>query len=246
LFQRLFQSLNPLHQYRLCEGGPGGGGGGNPTPPDPNAPPPAPSPVDWYGGLPDDLKTDTAIAAVKDKPIGDVVTSYRDLSKQVAEFSPPATPKEYGIGLPASLSEAAKDPAVAAKLTASLDAMLSRAHALKMPKAIAQAFVEDEAKQALADLDAAKKERTAADKALRGKWGNEYDERAAVTTKALEILPANLKAKIEKAGLGSDPDFIELIYTIGEAQSEGRLIKGGSPGATKDLATRLYGHSAAG
>lgn len=221
---------------------PPGGGGGDPPPGDP---PPGggdpPPPGDWYSVLSEELRGDAAVTALKDKPVGDVVAAYRDLFKKTSESAPPTSAKDYGIAMPKSFEEAAKDPQVRVQLQATLDGMLATAHAAGLSKAQAQALVEHEAKISLAELAAAKKETSDAEKALKEKWGPDFEEKRAFTKRAIDALPETLQKIIERAGVGSHPHFIELIYMIGEAQSEGRLRKGDPGGDQKSIAQVLYG-----
>lgn len=232
----------------LEEGAPGGGGGGNTPPADPppgDPPPEDPPPAgDWFDGLPDDLKKDETVGTYKGKPVADVLTSIMVLSKKAAESAPPATPNDYGIALPESLAEVAKEPGAAELLNAELTRILAEAHADGMSKAQAIARVNREAKTFLADLDASKKAAADASKALKEKWGDKYPEREAYTARAIENFPEHLKKIATDGKLGSDPFFIELMYIVGAAQQEGRLHLGDPGSKPKDLATRIYGGAA--
>lgn len=219
------------------EGEPGGGGGGG-NPPDDGT---TPKPTDWFEGLSDELKGEPILSGFKGKEIGELATGYRDLVKKAAESAPPATANDYGIELPASLAEAAKDPAVKEQLSSTLQGMLARAHALGLSKTQALAFVEYEAKISMEELTRSRTEAANAEKRLKEKWGGQFEEKKEFAARALETLSPELKTVIEKAGVGSHPHFIELIYTIGEAQGEGRLHRGEPGGEKKDLASRLYG-----
>ena len=226
--------------WGLFEGGaPGGGGGGpaggdppagDPPPGDPSPGDPPPAGTEWFDGLPEDLKKDETVGTYKGKPVADVLTALKDVSGKLAAAAAPATPKEYGIALPASLAELAKDPEVAKELNAELSNLLAEAHADGMSKAQAQARVEREAKTFLAQLDAGKKAAAAAEKALKEKWGDKYEDRKVLTARAIETLPDDVKKIVTESKLASNPFFIELIYTIGEAQREGRVHEG-DPGA---------------
>jgi Skp family chaperone for outer membrane proteins len=202
---------------------------------------PVTSAGDWFEGLPDDLKVDDTVATYKGKPVADVATALKDLSGKLAATAAPATPNDYGIALPASLAELAKDPEVAKDLNAELANILAEAHADGMSKTQAQARVEREAKALLAQLDASKKAAAAAEKALKEKWGDKYDERKVLTARAIETLPEGVKKIVTDGKLASDPFFVELIHTIGEAQREGRLHEGDPGASTKPISERLYG-----
>lgn len=229
---------DPRHLMRLTlaevdgTGGPGGSPGGAP-----------PATQEWFTGLPDTLKPDAAVfEPYKDKPVTDVLGAFRDLSKKATDFAVPATPAEYGIALPASLAEMAKDPETGKYLNAELERTLAEAHADGLSTKQAQARVERETKAFLSAHDASKKESAAAMKALETSWGGKFDENKALVGREIAALPKGMQDAITKAGIGNDPHMMELIFLIASARGEGKLRAGGDEGASKrSHAERLYG-----
>ena len=229
---------DPRHSMRLTlaegdgAGGPGGSPGGVP-----------PAAQEWFTGLPDTLKPDVAVfEPFKDKPVTDVLGAYRDLSKKAADFAVPATPAEYGIVLPSSLAEVAKDPEAAKYLNAELNRTLTEAHSDGLSKTQAQARVDRETKEFLSELNASKAEAAAADAALHTSWGTKYDENRVAVEREIAALPQKMKDSIQKANMGNDPHLMELIFLVANARGEGKLRAGGDSGAPKrSQAERLYG-----
>lgn len=246
-------SVRSWKPWAMLEGGaPGGGGGGNPPadPPPGDPPPVTPPPGDppagawhentaWLDALPEGLKGSAeALEGLKGKPLGEVLAGYVQKSIDAA---PPATPNDYGIALPASLAEVAKEPGAAELLNIELNRILTEAHADGMSKAQAQARVEREAKAFLADLAAGRKAAADASKALKEKWGDKYPEREAYTARALETFPEHLKKIATDNKLASDPFFVELMYIVGAAQQEGRLHQGDPGGKPVSDGALFYG-----
>jgi len=229
---------DPGHSTQLtpAEGGGAGEPGGSPE----GVPPAA---QEWFTSLPDTLKPDVAMfEPFKDKPVTDVLGAYRDLSKKAANFAVPATPAEYGITLPSSLAEVAKDPEAAKYLQAELDRTLAEAHSDGLSKTQAQARVDRETKVFLSDLDVSKTEAAADDAALHASWGIKYDENRVAVEREIAALPQKTRDAVQKAKMGNDPHFMELIFQVANARGEGKLRAGGDSGAPRrSQAERLYG-----
>jgi hypothetical protein len=185
----------------------------------------------WFETIPAELQADPAIAELKGKPIGDVLTSFRDLSARAAESAPPPTPQDYRLRIPEGIPVN----------WMGFESLLSTAHAAGMSEKQLQAMVDHQATAAATHLESMRKEAEAGKRALEEKWGNSYLENMELVRRAIATLPKGIIEILETAGLGSHPAFVEMIYMVGEAQSEGRLVKGGAPGQTKDVAERLYG-----
>jgi hypothetical protein len=215
---------------------PAGGGNNPPVDPPPGDPPPGdppPTATDWFEGLPEDLKGDAAVSAYKGKPVADVVTALKDLSGKYAATAAPATPKEYKVQLPNKPDGTPADPAL-------LDGFFTAAHTAGLSDKQLQGMLDWHAAQAKGAFDADTKAAGDAEKALKERWGDKYDERKVLTARAIETFPEGLKKIVTDGKLGSDPFFIELIHTIGEAQAEGRLHEGDPGASPKDLADRIY------
>ena len=229
---------DPEHSTQLtpAEGGGAGEPGGSPE----GVPPAA---QEWFTSLPDTLKPDVAMfEPFKDKPVTDVLGAYRDLSKKAANFAVPATPAEYGIVLPSSLAEVAKDPEAAKYLNAELDRTLAEAHSDGLSKTQAQARVDRETKVFLSELNAGKAKSAAADAALHTLWGTKYDENRVAVEREIAALPQEMKDAIQEAHIGSNPQLMKLIFLVANARGEGKLRAGGDSGVPKrSQAERLYG-----
>ncbi len=187
----------------------------------------------WFDALPEGLKgASAALEGFKGKALGEVLSG---LTQRVAESSPPATPKDYQIRLPARPDGTPADP------KAIPEGFLEAMHAAGATGKVLQAMVDFEAGRGKAAYDATvKAEKEAAD-ALKSKWGAKYDERVTLTSRAIETFPEGIRKIITDEKLGSDPFFIELIYTIGEAQREGRLHQGDPGSQRKSTADLFYG-----
>lgn len=226
---------HPWHERSLRVGESGGGGGTPPPDPPPGEPSPGdPSPAgDWFDGLPDDLKGDAAVGAYKGKPVADVLTALKDLSGKLSATAPPATAKEYKVRIPPLADGTQADPS-------KLEGFFTAAHGAKLNDAQLQAMLDWHAGQAKAQFDTGTKASAGAAKALKERWGDKYDGNVVLVERAIKTFPEGLQKIIADEKLGSDPFFIELIHTIGEARSEGRLHDGEPPGGPTDLASRLY------
>jgi hypothetical protein len=220
----------------LAEGDGTGGPGGSPG----GAPPAA---QEWFTGLPDTLKPDAAVfEPYKDKPVTDVLGAYRDLSKKAADFAVPATPAEYGITLPSSLAEMAKDPETGKYLNAELERTLAKAHAEGLSVKQAQARVELETKEFLLGLEASKKESAEAMKALETQWGDKFVANKALVEREIAALSEKRYNAVQKSSMANDPHLMEIFFDLANARSEGRLRAGGDEGVSKKShAERLYG-----
>jgi hypothetical protein len=218
------------HLLYLAEGDGSGGQGGSSG----SASPPAVQ--EWFTGLPDTLKPDAAVfEPFKDKPVTDVLGAYRDLSKKAADYTVPATPKEYGITLP-------KDAPVDAK---ALEVFLSKAHKAGVPAKALQALINDQVTEAIASEAEDKKAVDAADKALRESWGANYEANRVAVEREIKALPQTMQDIITKSGLGNHPHLFELIHLVASARGEGKLRAGGDEGAKgKSDGELFYGGTA--
>jgi hypothetical protein len=91
------------------------------------------------------------------------------------------------------------------------------------------------------DLEAVKKERDTADRALKAKWSDNYAGNVALAERALAAFPEPLKKAVAKIGAANDPAVIELVYLVGQAMAEGKLRTGDPGGGKRPIAERLYG-----
>ena len=212
---------NPLKDHLLLMADlPGGGGGGNPQ--------------EWFTGLPDTLKPDAAVfEPFKDKPVTDVLGAYRDLSKKAADYTMPASVKEYGLKIP-------KVPDGVTIDEKALESFVGQAFAAGVPPKALQAMVDKQFEETAAAHEEGKKLAEKADRALRDKWGEKYNENIALTTREIKALPKDMQDIIEKAGLGSHPHLLELIHLVASAKREGRLLAGGDEGAGRLPASEVF------
>lgn len=187
----------------------------------------------WYDDLPESLKgLSAALEPFKGKPISEALSG---IAQKVVETSPPATPKDYKLTLPPRPDGTAMDP------KAVPEDFLAALHGAGATNKVVQAVVDFEAAKVKAAYDAAVKAEKDAEDALKKKWGEKYEERKTLTARAIETFPEGIRKIVTDEKLASDPFFIELIYTIGEAQREGRLHRG-DPGATRRPTSEiLYG-----
>ena len=62
--------------------------------------------------------------------------------------------------------------------------------------------------------------------ALKTEWGGKFDENAAIANKAMEkFLSPALKAKLEAAGVGNDPDVAKFFHALGTQLVGDTLIR---------------------
>jgi len=195
-----------------------------------------PATQEWFTGLPDTLKPDAAVfEPYKDKPVTEVLSAYRDLSKKAADFAVPATPAEYGLKIPTL-------PDGITINDKALDGFIAMAHKAGVPGKALQEIINQQVAETIADNAEEKKQADVANAALRTSWGTKYDENKALVEREIKALPQSMKDIITKAGLGNHPHLFELIHLVASARGEGKLRAGGDSGASaKSIQDRLYG-----
>lgn len=202
-------------------GGAGGAKGGN----------------EFLATLPEELRSDPSLQSIKDLPslaksfvhaqklVGaDKVVLPKDDSKPEEweaiynKLGRPEKPEEYkfsdvklpeGFELDAKLHDRFKP--VLHKLGLSN----------KQADGVRSEFMQYQIETITAEIKAQNEAVAAGEKALRDKWGANYDENAKKAGLAIaKFASPELLKKLEKTGLGSDPGLVEAFYEIGSRMSE--------------------------
>lgn len=96
-------------------------------------------------------------------------------------------------------------------------------------KALDEQFKELSTKGWLAELKA--------DKDLGGK---NWDQTVATIKRANDVLPNDIKAQIDAAGLGNHPILNRIMHHFGKGLKEDSFVRGNSAASDRTLAQRLY------
>lgn len=119
---------------------------------------------------------------------------------------------------------------------------------LKLPADQAQKVVDIAVKREVARAEAHARQisdwadAVKADKEL---GGDKLPQTLAITKKALDLGPPELKELLNSSGLGNHPAVVKWAYAVGKALSEDTFKGGQPPPASGDMATRLYGNTPA-
>jgi hypothetical protein len=76
-----------------------------------------------------------------------------------------------------------------------------------------------------------------AETALKKEWGKAFDSKLELAKRAVTTFGA--QESIDKLGLGNHPDFVRMMAKIGEAISEDKLVKAGSPVTPVDAQSQI-------
>jgi len=221
-------AADPAREGQPSSGGDAGGSGKGSG----QAPAEWHSVTNWHESLPESLKgSEGALEAYKGKAMPEVLHGL------LSNTMPPATPADYKLAIPMN-----PDGTPGTLREGVLEAM----HAAKVPQAYLQAILNIEAQFFKADAEAARlaseKEAKEATDALKSRWGGDYDSRVAAVTRMLETLPEKLKERVTSSGIGSDTDFVELMWHFSRGQQEMTIHPGSGisdPGGSP--AERMYG-----
>ncbi len=217
----------------------------DPTTTTPTDPPPAPEPGAWRADLPEDIRDDAALASINDVPalakslihaqrmVGadKVVLPGKDATdEQKAEFytalGRPEKPEGYEIpteGMPEGLDIPPE----------SLESYYQAAHDLglntQQVAGLYRWLMEDVGKQGEGLATTAVEEKAAGEKVLREEFGDAYDQRMAVSKKAVRDFGGDeLVAFLNDTGLGDSPALVKAFSKIGIAVGTDEIIGTGA------------------
>ena len=89
--------------------------------------------------------------------------------------------------------------------------------------AIQQSIAEQEAQAKAAKVE----EYKSTEAAFRKEWGADFDKNLEITKRGFStFVPPEFSQRIQKAGLGNDPDFLKLVYALGRTVQESPGVNG--------------------
>lgn len=121
-----------------------------------------------------------------------------------------------------------------------------KSHELGLSKKQTKEFYKDlksyEAIGRKAQLEAKEKAKSEAEKAMRVKYGNDYDATMAKVSRILDFGGEEFKTMLNETGLGNTPGLVEVLAKLGNMISEDSLgnLKGGTEPKSLSIAERLY------
>lgn len=207
---------------------------------------------DWRAGLPDDLRTEKSLEAIKD--VGGLAKSYVESQKMIGgsvrlpkegatpeeidafhtKLGRPEKPEGYGFVKPATLPEG---------VTWNDDLVGwfgKSAHAVGLSKAQANSLLNAWNDNQFSQAHEGQKVMKAELGKLQEEWGDRFDGRVELGLRGIErILPAEeatqFKSLMDSTGLGNHPLMLRFAYQVGNLLKEDGYImsdgKGGIMGA---------------
>jgi hypothetical protein len=211
----------------------------------------APSPS-WRDNLPADLKGDPSIAKFTD--INALAGSYVSLQKMIGADKIPVPGKNASdqdwqgvyrkLGLPESADKyeiKAPEGASPEFLNAFKEQALKNGVLPKQAQGMLDWYNESAKKAAEIQTQSKQMEQQKGIEGLKGEWGEGWDKKVAAAQAAVEKFGGDeLKAYLDKTGLGNDPAMIKLMSKIGESLAEDRIRGQGDGrfGMTPDEASK--------
>lgn len=228
----------------------------------------------WYSSLPEDLRTDANIT--KFSSVEELAKGYNNASALIGrdKIPMPKTEEEMRgvqlrLGMPATFEEYKLGPELGAQWTAEdleespepgvdLDKWRSCYKQLAHEYGFTQTQAAKMYERVARETNLAKRREQAkveaemqqCDVALKGAWGEAHGLKLQIASKAVNSLfGTELKEKIDKAGLGRDPEFLQAMAKIGSRSLEelGIDVKGSPAKTPSDLDSEikaLTGHPA--
>lgn len=206
---------------------------------------PAPVPVDWASHIPAEYKDGKYWEPFKDKPLGEVLKSHAELQKFIGgsvrfpgpDAKPeerdafnkkvddlrgvPHTPQAYTITAPEGLGELDKG---------AVSGWQQVFHRLRLTPEQAAGLTSEFFGSPMGNPQAAIAQVTEAGvAALKKDWGGGFDHNVRLAQEGLHLVMTRsgapgLREKLERAGLGADPDVLKALRFIGAQYAEGGQI----------------------
>lgn len=190
--------------------------------------------VTFINSLPEDLRSDLSLQKFNSN--GDLAKSYVELSAKlgsriedlsaddIAKLNPkfgiPEDAKGYGI-------EDLENAGDVEKITNFLkEAGVSKQAGAKIYENLKKIMAEENGQKEKDSFEDRQRKQDETVLALKEKYGIDFDKRISLANKAMRNEPngAEIQAKLEAAGLGSDIDIIQMFVRRGEALLEDKIL----------------------